>query len=211
MKALLVASGNINSLEVLKREFEKADFVICADGGMNHLMKINKNPNLLLGDLDSISQEALEYIEKNNINIDKYPSIKDATDTELALFYLVENGYKDITLTGVTGTRQDHTMANIFLLDKMLEKNIECKIVDDHNTIYIVKNYLKIKREDKEYVSVIPISLGGIDVTLKGFYYLLDNVHIDFGSTHGISNLIVEEYGEIYIHNGKAIVTISKD
>lgn len=211
MKALVVSNGTIENLERLNREVEKADFIISADGGMNHLIKINKKPNMVLGDLDSISEESLDFIEKNNIKTDKYPAIKDATDTELALFYLVEKGFEDITLMGVTGTRQDHSLANIFLLDKMLEKNIKCKIVDDNNTIYIIDDYLQIKQQEKSYISIIPISLDGIDVTLRGFYYLLDNVHIDFGSTHGVSNRIIEDYGRIYIHKGKAIVTISRD
>lgn len=211
MKGLIISSGTITDYDMLKVVVKESDFIICADGGMDHIIKINELPDLVLGDLDSISQNGLRYIEEKNILIQKFPSIKDATDTGLALEYLIENGFKDITLMGVTGTRQDHTMANIFLLNHLHEKGIKGKIVDDNNTIYLVDKYLELEYIEDSFISIIPITEEGIEVSLIGFFYNLDNINIKFGSTHGVSNKIVEEKGIIKIHKGKALVFISKD
>ncbi|MBU5426487.1 thiamine diphosphokinase [Tissierella pigra] len=211
MKGLIVSSGTITNYNRLKEIINEVDYIICADGGMEHLMKINKLPNVILGDLDSISKLTLEYIVNKNIPIEKYSSIKDSTDTELAMEYLIDRGCDEIVLMGVTGTRQDHTMASILLLDTLYNRGIKANIVDDNNIIYLTDNYLEIEHLEGHYTSVIPISNTGIIVSLKGFFYNLDNKLIPFGSTLGISNKIVEDIGIVKIHKGKALIFISKD
>lgn len=211
MKGLVISSGTINNYSILDSMVEEVNFIVCADGGMDHLMKINRLPDLVLGDLDSISEQALDYINKNKIAIQKYPSIKDATDTALAMEYLVDEGFRDITLIGVTGTRQDHTIANVLLLNTLYDKGVKGKIVDDNNVIYLIDDYLELKYQEGSYVSIVPITDNGIEVSLEGFYYNLNNEKIKFGSTYGISNKITNDYGKIKIHSGRALVFISKD
>ena len=211
MKALIISSGTITDYCRLEWLLKDSDFVICADGGMNHLVNVNTLPNLVIGDLDSIKKEALDLIKYNNIPIEKYSTVKDTTDTGLALEYLIEGKYNEITMIGVTGTRQDHTTANIFLLDYLNKKGIKGRIVDDNNIIYLIDDYIELDYVVDSYVSIIPITDGGITVSLSGFYYNLNNTEIEFGSTYGISNRIVEKKGRISIHKGKALIFISKD
>lgn len=211
MKGLIISSGIINNRSILKSVVKEVDFIICADGGMNHLMKINQLPDLVIGDLDSISKQALDYINHNKIPIQKYSSIKDATDTALAMEYLIEKGFKEITFMGVTGTRLDHTMANVFLLNDLHSKGIKGRIVDDTNIIYLINDYLELECFEDSYISIIPINDEGIVVSLSGFDYNLDNEAIRFGSTYGVSNRIMGTSGIIKIHKGKALVFISKD
>lgn len=211
MKGLIVSNGTIIDYSRLELEANRADFIICADGGMNHLAKINKKPDIVIGDLDSINQFALNYIKNNNIPVEKYPSIKDATDTNIAMEYLIDKGYKEIILMGVTGTRQDHTMANIFLLNTLHDKGIKGKIVDDNNIIYLIDDYLELEYLEDSYVSIIPIVNEGIVISLSGFFYYLDKEFIQFGSTHGISNKIIENIGIIRVHSGRALIFVSKD
>lgn len=211
MNALIIASGNIKDYNLLKNVIKKFDFLLCVDGGVDHILKIGLLPDIVFGDLDSISPEALNLIKKNNIPITKFSSVKDSTDTELAIDYLISRNFKKITLMGVTGSRQDHTLANIFLLNYLLEKNIKGKIIDSNNIIYLIDGCLKLKQVNGYYVSLIPIEKDGIKVTLKGFHYNLDKAFIPFGSTIGVSNEIVGKYGKIKIHKGKALVFHSKD
>lgn len=210
MRALIVSSGSINNLKLLKYLLSKNDFVLCADGGIDHLMKIGEIPDLVLGDFDSISKAGLKYIKDKNINFKRFPEKKDETDTELGIIDLFQRGYKDITMTGVTGTRLDHTIANIFLLKTLGIKGINAKIVDDNNTIYFVNEFLKLDKSDN-YTSIIPLSRDGITISLKGFLYPLNRETMDFGSTRGISNLIKEDCGIVEIYRGEALVIQSRD
>lgn len=211
MKGLIISSGIINDNTRLKKEIDTSDFILCADAGVEHLIELDIKPDLVIGDLDSISQLGLDYIKHNNVPIYKFPSIKDDTDTALALEYLIEKGFDEITLMGVTGTRIDHTMANILLLNTLLEKGIKGKIVDGHNIIQLIDDYLEIEYIENSFVSIIPINEEGLEVSLEGFFYNLKREIIKFGSTYGISNKIIENCGKIKIHKGKALIFISND
>lgn len=211
MKGIIISSGSIKNYKLLESIARTQDFVLCADGGVDHILQTSILPDLVLGDLDSISRSGLKLIKDKNIPIEKHPSIKDSTDTELAVDYLIEKGFKDITLMGVTGSRQDHTMANIFLLNYLHERKIKAKIVDDNNIIYLIDNYIELEFKKNYYVSIVPITNNGAVISLDGFYYNLREQKIDFGSTIGISNKIIDNKGIIKIDQGKILVFISKD
>lgn len=70
---------------------------------------------------------------------------------------------------------------------------------------------MKIKKKDNYNLSVIPISNNGIVVSLMGVLYPLSEKFIGFGSTLGISNEIVQDYGDIVIHKGEALIIESID
>lgn len=211
MKGLIISNGEISDLNILKSVTRDVDFIVCADGGTNHIARINVKPDLVVGDLDSINAEALEFIENEKIEIKKFSPNKDFTDTELATEYLIERGFKEIIFMGVTGSRIDHTLANIFILDKLLKRGIKGVIIDEKNKVYVTDSDLHVYKEEGTFVSVIPITSNGARVTLKGFEYETDRVEFYFSTTLGISNKILEESGYIKVENGTCLVIISKD
>ncbi len=211
MKGLIISSGYINNYDILREQLYDNDYIVCADGGVDHLINTGKIPNIVIGDLDSISSKGLDFIRDNNIEVMKFPIMKDKTDTELGILHLLDKKIDDITLMGVTGTRLDHTLASIFLLKKLNEKKIRAKIIDDNNIIYFTNKDMKIKKKDNYNLSVIPISNNGIVVSLMGVLYPLSEKFIGFGSTLGISNEIVQDYGDIVIHKGEALIIESID
>lgn len=210
MKGLVISSGEIKDLELLKIEVEKSDYIICADGGFDYMMKIDQVPNLVVGDLDSITKEGLEYINKYNIDLKRYPVMKNETDNELATDEMIKKGIKDITFMGVVGSRYDHSLINIFLLRKLYKKNIVAKIVSDRNIIMYTNDTMLLENNNK-YISVIPISTEGAIITLEGFVYPLNKYFMEFGSSRGISNEIKDSLAKITIHNGEVLVLESID
>ena len=211
MKALIISSGDIKNYKLLKSTVEENDYIVCADGGVNHLLKIDKLPNVVLGDLDSIEEKSLKILVEEEILIEKFPIMKDETDTELCINYLLEKGFKDITLIGVTGTRLDHTLGNIFLLKKIYKTGSNGLIVNENNRIFYTEDIIRIKKIKNRFVSLILINESGIVVSLDGFLYPLKKESLEFASTRGISNEIIEEYGSIKIWKGGALVIESKD
>lgn len=208
---LIIASGKIEDLRILKEQIHGHDYILCADGGIRYIYEINRKVDAIIGDLDSVDGQFPSFIEKNNIPIIKFPVEKDETDTELAIDHLVAHGCTHITLMGAIGTRMDHTLANILLLKRLAEKNVHGKIVNENNTIVLSNDYYKLKRKENHYVSIIPITNCGAIVSLKGFYYTLTDNLIEYGSTLGISNRLIEEEGEIFIKNGEALIIESRD
>ncbi|WIV10810.1 thiamine diphosphokinase [Proteiniborus sp. MB09-C3] len=208
MKALIISNGDLSDISLAKY-FDDADIVICADGGARHLFNEDLVPDTIIGDLDSLDEEALNSFQKLGVNFEKYPTHKDKSDTELAIEFAIDKGATDITLLGATGSRMDHSLANILILYRLVNQNINAVIVDSHNEMFITKSLLKLDNKDGHFVSVIPLTDS--KVTLKGFEYDTNSVEFNFGSTLGVSNIIKDEEGLIEIESGICLVIRSRD
>ncbi len=211
MKILVISSGQIKDYSELIQLTNSSDYIICADGGLDHLLKIKEKPDIVVGDLDSITTEGIKYIHDNSIETMKFPARKNMTDTELAVDLAISKKATCITLVGVTGSRIDHSLANILLLRHIKNVGIDCRIIDNNNVVYYTKDKLKINKKEDSYLSVVPLTLDGAIVTLKNVAYPLDKHLIEYGSTLGISNEIEDEFADIQIHKGEVLVIVSKD
>ncbi|MCK5096844.1 MAG: thiamine diphosphokinase, partial [Desulfobacteraceae bacterium] len=176
-----------------------------------HLKKMGILPHVIVGDFDSLSPQNKSFFKNNNIKIIKYPSEKDATDTELACEFAVGQECDDITFVGVTGSRLDHTIANIFLLKKLAAFKIKCRIIDDNNEIFLVTDKITLTREKKSFVSIIPLTETVEGVTTSGLKYPLTNAEIRSGTSLGVSNQFSDDKASISLKKGILLVTKSKD
>lgn len=211
MKALIVAAGKIDDYNHLRKIVKEHDFILCADKGLDHLRKIQLLPDLVVGDLDSLSAEGIKLIEDKGIEVLKYPSRKDKSDSELALDFILERDFLEVSMIGVLGGRWDHTLSVISLLRKINKSGLIGRIIDETNSISYLAGKRRVKKTDKTFISIIPLSLQGIHLSLKGFSYDLDRDYIEFSSTKGISNEIVGEFADIELHEGEALLIESKD
>ncbi len=208
-----MGSGDNIDYGKLKAYIRNADLVIAVDGGYNYIRKVNEKCDILIGDLDSINNNYLKDGSLSKTKKIKFPSEKNSTDMELAIEEARKLKVEKMIILGATGYRMDHSLANILLLKKLYEYNIEGYIEDYNNRIYFIKDKLRLKANcnNLEYVSVIPISLSGAVVSLEGFKYPLDKFKIEFTKTIGISNEIKDNYGLVKIHEGEVLVYVSKD
>lgn len=210
MRALIIGNGQ----EIDKGTIESIsyDYVICADGGLEKAKKYGIRPDIIIGDFDSVNSTLLkEYQDK--IPIEKFPADKDYTDMELALEFAISKGYKDIVLTGASGSRLDHTMANVMLMERYYKEGIHITIIDNNNELQIITDHADLTIDYKEgyFVSIIPLTESIEGLNLEGFKYNLNNVSVQRGSTLCISNQIAVSKGRITLRKGNAIVFISKD
>ncbi|NLY67509.1 MAG: thiamine diphosphokinase [Tissierellia bacterium] len=211
LKALLILNGEkVNSTTILKLK-DESDFILSADGGTDYCVELGIIPDLVIGDLDSISPKTLDILKKKEVPINVFPIKKDKTDSQLSIEYLMDKGAEEITIIGAIGSRIDHTLANILLLKTIKDKGIKGKIVHNNNIIYIIDDELILDKKNGYFVSIIPIESKGVLVSLKGFEYNLSKVKIDFASTLGVSNFVIDEKGYIKVHEGECLVVVSKD
>ncbi|NLK64460.1 MAG: thiamine diphosphokinase [Tissierellia bacterium] len=190
----------------------KYDYVICADGGLEKVKKYGIIPDILIGDLDSLAPDLLKEYEQN-IPVERFPSEKDLTDMELAVEFALSKGYLSIILAGATGTRLDHTLGNIMLMEKYYKDGVNISIVDNNNEMKIISDNTELFIDYKQgyYISIIPLTENIQGLYLEGFKYPLNNVNVQRGSTLCISNQIKGNKGKIKLRQGRAIVFISKD
>ncbi len=200
MRAVILGNGTITDYDYTKKLIHDGDFIICADGGANHLEKLGISANVLVGDFDSVEKKVKDAAE-----IIQYPTRKDFTDGELCMDYAVENGFQDVLLLGMSGTRLDHTINNILLL-------FRCKngcLVNEYCEIYALTDELCIDGKKGKTLSIIPMNGDLEGITTYGLDYPLDNGTLYFGEARGNSNVINEDSARITVKKGKGIVIIS--
>ena len=213
MSTLIVTGGNVNT-EFLKKILEENKFetIVAADKGLEALNKINVMPNYIIGDFDSVNKTTLNQYENKNIEITYLKPEKDFTDTHMAIKLAIEKRAKHITIIGATGTRMDHTLANIHVLNEALQNNVPTEIINENNRIMLINKKAKlIKNTNYKYVSIIPLTTKITGVTLKGFKYNIENATINLGESIGVSNEQIEQEALIEIKEGIAILIYSKD
>ncbi len=125
--AIILANGSFPKNDFLIQKLKESEFVVCCDGAVNKLEKINKEPFAIIGDLDSLSHEnKLKY--KNKIY---HITEQDTNDLTKTVNWCINNGFTRISILGATGEREDHTIGNIFLLMRYVNK-IKVNMITDY-------------------------------------------------------------------------------
>ncbi|SES66302.1 thiamine diphosphokinase [Natronincola peptidivorans] len=210
MEVVIITNGQIDNLSLYKPLMQNK-YIICADGAARYLAALNIKPNLLVGDLDSISKEDLLWMKTQQVACEKFPSRKDETDTELAVEYALKLKAQSITMIGALGSRQDHSLANVMLLYKILKQGANGKIINTNNEITITDNRLDIEGKVGETISLLPLTEKVSGITLTGLEYPLENADITMGSTLGISNVFAKEKATVSLKEGVLLIIKSKD
>ena len=200
MRAVIFGNGTIEDYDYIRSLVHDDDFIICADGGANHLKRLGLTADVLIGDFDSIDPN----IKKGAAKVIEYPAKKNFTDGELCVNYAVENGFKDILLLGMSGTRLDHTINNILLL-------FRCEngcLINEYSEIYALRDNIKIANKKGKTLSVIPLYGDLEGMITSGLEYPLNNETLYFGEARGNSNVIASDNAEITVKKGRGIVVI---
>ena len=184
----------------------KKAVIICCDKGVHHLKRLNRMPDVIIGDMDSIAQRALKHYETQGVKIIRYASEKDHTDTELALRYALQFKPKKISLFCALGGRIDHTLANIYLLSKGFDAGIDTFLVDEYCEAFILNKKCSFIKETGKTLSLFALTPRVSGITLNGFHYPLENGVLKMGESRGISNRINQSRAGIIITNGKLLV-----
>ena len=207
MNNIAIVGGGVLEKSFIK-EIRSAQYVIGVDRGAYWLIVNKITPDIAIGDFDSVSLQELKEIKKRVKTIKKYPPEKDATDMELAVDHAVSLHPKEVIIYGAIGTRVDHTMGNIHLLERLHEAGV---IRDSNNEVRIISGRTTVKKDARYlYISFLSIT-ETVEVTLSGFFYDVTRTSIRRGQTLGISNEICEDEATINIHSGKALVIWSRD
>ena len=214
MKYLIVCGGEIDG-DFAERLIMSSGFevIIAADRGMDFLYEHKITPDIIVGDFDSVKNEALSYFkEKGMSDIHVLNPEKDDTDSECALQIALDHGADHIIIIGATGTRIDHVLGNISLLGKAMSEGKRAELLDTHNRIRMIDNELEIEKNKQsgKYVSIIPVCKNN-KITLEGFKYPLKDYTFEGFNTLGISNEIVDDIAKITVNEGQYIVIESKD
>ncbi|MCK5129968.1 MAG: thiamine diphosphokinase [Clostridiales bacterium] len=207
MKSLIVLGGTPIPL----KEYVNEDvLIIAADGGADILIAQDFLPDVLLGDMDSISDCNYNKCKEHDVKIIKHPIKKDVTDGQLAVKYAKDNNIIDIDIVCAEGS-VDHYLGNLYLLLYAKKNQITAKLHTKDMTVQAVSDTIIIKGNVGKRVSIVPAD-GDITVRkTSGLYYEIeDDLTISFGETIGLGNHMTANKANICMQKGTAFVITQK-
>jgi thiamine pyrophosphokinase len=176
-----IDAGNVRNKDI--------DYV-GVDHGVTHLLHQGIKPIIAIGDMDSIEDKTL----LDDLKLLTFSSVKDDTDTALAISYVLEQGYDEIDLYGVTQKRVDHFLAVLCLLEKYQDINIT--IYDQYNKMRVLKSGThRIKKDGYYYFSLFAFDKSV--VTLKECHYPLDKYELKRNDPLCVSNQMNQDFAII--------------
>lgn len=201
-KALIVGNGKppLKSFITKLKSFGY-DFIIAADGGYNSLVKLNLQPNVVIGDFDSI----IFNKEKKNAST-KFIKLsrQNDTDMEKAVKFAVKNKFEKIILLAATGMRIDHTLGNLAIPLKYAGE-IEIAILSNYSFLQIIHGRTSFASQKGETISFIAFDKN-VTFTSHGLKYEMNNLNLSFGYKESISNESRGQKFEIKVEGGFAMM-----
>ena len=212
MKMVIVAGGSPPSKKLLLTELTAKSLLIAADGGANCLDKYQITPDYIIGDLDSISEIALNNATKKQVNIERHLRDKDTSDARLALAKALEFDPTQIIILGcLGGKRVDHLYNSFGLLDLCLTKKIKAAIKDDFQTIVLSAHSLKILNCKPSTFSLQSYGSQVTNLSISGGKYLLHNYQLNPGDPLTLSNEFTKKPVTINFDDGKLLIFINQN
>ena len=198
-KAIIIANGDIPKKSQINYFVKKGySKIICADGGANSARKLNIIPDLIIGDLDSITKENFSYFKKKT-KIIRYKRQTD-TDVEKSLKYLIEKDFEEVVLLGATGNRLDHTICNLGIVIKFFNE-IKISILHGESYLKAYKKNVLLKTVPNEVISVYGFNKK-TKIKSQGLKYPLKNISLPFGEMESTSNVALGREVELQIKGG---------
>jgi len=212
MRVIIIGNGDMDNKNLIHNYIDCDDkIIICCDGGIKHVFHEGIMPDCILGDFDSANESFLQFFKIKGVNIITFPTKKDKTDMEIGVDFAIDKGADEIFIFGGIGTRVDHTISNIHIIKKAIEKNIKAWIINENNLITIIKDEISIDGKKDDLISLIPLTTKVEGVTTNNLEYALDNATLNIGSSFGISNVMTDNKANIKIKSGLLIVMKSND
>ncbi len=199
--ALILANGEAPTKKTLKRLLAESSYFACADGGANAAARYGLRPNAIVGDMDSIKEQALKKFHTVEIHkiVDDY-----STDLEKTLSWIIEKGFHAITVAGATGGRPDHFIGNLSAMVKFSSR-AAITFVDDSGVWIYIDRSKNLPLPVGATVSLVPLSHCDGIVT-KGLRWNLNFESLELGVREATSNIVDETPIHIRVAKGNLIL-----
>lgn len=216
---IIVTGGRLSkefALDFLEENQKKGKvMLVAADSGYEFFRTTGIKPDLAVGDFDSLSTIGRRALEQaKGLEVIYLKPEKDDSDTQSAMNFAIDRGGKEIAILGATGSRMDHMLANLGLMMLGKEKNVNVRIIDEHNFMQLIPSGTELERDTQfgNYVSFFPLGGEVKGLKLSGFKYGLNGYDLrteDSGLT--VSNEITEKTARVEYETGTLLMIMSRD
>lgn len=209
-RGIIFANSELGNPLAIRALLKADDLIIAADGGSKHCLALGIQPHLLIGDLDSIDEPAITQLELSGTEVIRHPIRKDFTDLELALLYTRQRGIKEVLVVAALGLRWDQTLANLLLPAEEIFSDMHIRMIDGFQEIQLLRGVgqCELSGLPGDIVSLVPLGGNACGITTQGLEYPLQEEDLLFGSTRGISNVLLDQSAIVFLRQGLLLIVL---
>ncbi len=208
MRAVIFANGELEDQQAARALIRPDDLLIAADGGAHHCMAMDITPQLVVGDLDSLSETDIQRLTEAGAQVKRYKERKNETDLELAYQHAIDAGAVQALVLGGLGRRWDQTLANLLLPAFHKLRQLHITYWDRGQWLYLIEGQRLIEGQPGMRISLIPLGGDAIGVSTQGLDYPLKDETLVFGATRGISNVMLGEQAYVSLRQGVLLCVV---
>ena len=206
MKAIIISGGQVRDDGFVKELALSGDMLICADSGVMNALRLGLHADICVGDFDSSTppeDAATEWVT--------LPTEKDDTDTMSAARISVERGADEVLILAGTGTRLDHTVGNLSVLEFLRQRGIKARLIDENNQVFLAgEGTYFIPKAEGEFLSLLPFCSQPV-ISVSGVKYPLERKLLPTDQPLGVSNVILNNEATLKVEKGVVAVFLSRD
>lgn len=206
----MVLNGDEPTRDELKL-LDACQAVVCADGAAQALLKAERPPNFIVGDLDSLSPDSFKWAQAVDVAIERHPVDKDETDGELALEKALAIGATSLLVLGGHGGRSAMFLLNLKLLRRASERGIEAMMVGRGESLrYLAPGgELALTGRAGATLNLLPID-GDAVVSISGTAWEGNEIRLEARSGRGLSNRITTDGAKVRVHSGIVLTVVER-
>lgn len=204
MKTAVVFAGGDPPPARVKQLLPADAFVIAADSGLDHARLLSVPVALVVGDLDSASQEGLT--EAESAQIERHSTDKDASDLTLAMRAAARRGGQRVIVVGGSGGRIDHFLTNCAVLTSDEFSSLQVEWLVGPAVISVVRTEVEILGKPGDMITLLAQGGDATGVTTEGLRWALSGETIRHGSSRGLSNELIADRARVAVRSGVLLV-----
>ena len=202
---VVVAGGDPPTPEEIAR-LPADPVVVAADSGLDHALSAGLTVAVAVGDMDSVSSEALAAAEQSGTRIERHPADKDQTDLELALDLAARLADRVIVI-GAGGGRLDHLFGNLAVLASPQWSGVDIEAWLGNAQAVVVHHHRVLDAEPGATVSLFALG-GPARVTTTGLAWPLNDEILDPLTSRGVSNQAIAHIPQVAVSEGVVVAII---
>jgi thiamine pyrophosphokinase len=186
--------------------------VVAADSGVDAAAALGLHVDVVVGDLDSASPEAVAAAEAAGARVERHPEDKDATDLALALDRAasIVGGEGDVVVAGVEGGRLDHLLAGILALADPRRRRLRIRAHLGRASIHVLHGpgELTLEHVRGHVLTLLPVGGDAVGVRTTGLRFPLRDEPLSTGTTRGVSNVVDDDPASVALESGTLLVVL---
>lgn len=151
--SVVVANGEFPQSGRLRQLIGDAEIVISGDGATMALEEYGREPDFIVGDMDSLPTDIAKRYGNKVIHV----TDQETNDLTKCVRHAFSLGIENLYIVGATGKREDHTLGNISLLTAYRGMFKQLRMVSDYGTFIAIRDTTTFEAEKGCQVSIIAL------------------------------------------------------